>query len=175
VTFLTATTGAMAFVLPMVLNPVMPTFNEMSLDRSIILSGRLEPYWAQVRTYLKPEDRFVVLLPAFPAQTDSIYQPFSYMGGFDYPILAGVVSGSGYSQTTPPDRLYIKKSLFLTYWGAYPIEERDELLREHPDLKFITLEQAVPFKLTLSSKDGPTIDLTRFMPADILAKANRAR
>ena len=38
------------------------------------------------------------------------------------------------------------------------------MLREHPDLKFITLERVTPLKLTLSSRDGPTIDLTPYVP-----------
>ena len=37
-------------------------------------------------------------------------------------------------------------------------------MAERPDLKFITLESLHPLKITLSSRDGPTIDLTPFVP-----------
>lgn len=173
VLFLTAATGAVAFVVPMLLNRVTPTFNNMPLDRKIILSGELEPYWAKVRPYFKPGDRFVVLLPFFPTQTDSMRLPFSYLGGFNYPMLTLVTCGSGYSQTIPSDQFYIQGPM-LTHWGAYHIKQREELLRQHPDLKFITLEQVHPLKITLSSNDGPTIDLTPFIPPDILEQSARA-
>jgi len=37
-------------------------------------------------------------------------------------------------------------------------------MAEKPDLKFITLESLHPLKITLSSRDGPTIDLTPYVP-----------
>ena len=169
----TAAAGTAVFVIPMLMNQVPPTFNTMPLDRAIILSDRLEPYWAKVRAYMKPDDRFVILLPIAPVQHDSMREPFSYLGGYNYPMLADVICGSGYSQTPPRGQIYLKAPL-LSPWGAYNISQRDDLLREKPDLKFITLEQVHPLKITLSSREGPTIDLTPFIPADILAKAARA-
>ncbi len=40
-------------------------------------------------------------------------------------------------------------------------------MAERPELKFITLEGLHPVKITLSSKDGPTIDLTPYIPVRI--------
>ncbi len=40
-------------------------------------------------------------------------------------------------------------------------------MAERPDLKFITLEGLHPVRITLSSRDGPTIDLTPFIPKRI--------
>jgi hypothetical protein len=164
--FLVALVSSTVFVLPMLLFRVAPTFNAMSIDRSIILSGKFEPYWAKVRTFLKPGDRFVVLIPASPTQTDLIKIPYSLLGAYNYPMIAGVVCGSGYSQTTPFDQFYLKTRL-ASAWGAYKISQREELLREQPDLKFITLEQIDPLKITLGSRDGLTIDLTPYIPQNI--------
>jgi hypothetical protein len=166
--FLTALVGSTAFALPMLLSPVTPTFNEMSMDRSIILSEKLEPYWAKVRTFLKPDDRFVVLIRTRSTQTDSMKVPYSLIGAYDYPMIAGVICGSGYSQTPPIDQLYLHVPLFSP-WGAYNVTQREELLRQRPDLRFITLEQIDPLKITLSSRDGPTVDLTPYIPRDVKA------
>jgi len=163
VRFLTALAGTAAFVVPMLLYPVTPTFNDMPYDRQVILSGQFEPYWAKVRTFFKPGDRYVVLIPVFPDQADSLTRPFSLMGGYNYAMLAHVVCGSGYSQTTPRDQVYLKTPIFSP-WGAYQIKQRDALLRECPSLKFVTLESVKPLKVTLSSRDGPTIDLTPYIP-----------
>ncbi len=160
--FLMALASSTIFAVPMLLYQVTPTFNDMPLDRQIVLNDKLEPYWAKVGVYLKPGDRVVVLLPTFPEQTDSMTQPYSLMGGYDYPMLTHIVSGSGYSQTPPLEQLYLKTPIF-TPWGAFRTSQRDVLLQERPDLKFITLEHTTPLKITLSSRDGPTIDLTPLM------------
>jgi hypothetical protein len=52
-------------------------------------------------------------------------------------------------------------------FGAYIPEQRDALLRDHPDVKFITLESLKPLKITLSSGTGPAIDLTPFVPREL--------
>jgi hypothetical protein len=164
--FLTALVSSTVFVLPMLFFQVTPTFNAMPLDRSMILSGKFEPYWARVRTFLKPEDRFVVLIPAPANQTDSMKEAYCLMGAYNYPMIAGVVCGSGYSQTSPIEQLYLHIPL-CSPWGAYNITQREELLRARPNLKFITLEHVNPFKVTLSSRDGPTIDLTPYIPRNV--------
>ena len=166
--FLTALFGSTVFAVPMLLFQVTPTFNDMPMDRSIILSEKLEPYWTKVRTFLKPDDRFVVLLDTHQTQTDSMKVPYSLMAAYNYSMITGVVCGSGYSQTSPFNQLYLHAPLFSP-WGAYSITQREELLRERPDLKFITLERIDPLKITLSSRDGPTIDLTPYIPRNVKA------
>jgi hypothetical protein len=84
------------------------------------------------------------------------------MAGYSYPMLARVVSGSGYSQTVPVDQFYLKTPPPF-FNGAYTLDQRDVLLRERPELKFITLEQDHPLKVTLSSARGPTLDLTPYI------------
>ena len=52
-------------------------------------------------------------------------------------------------------------------FGAYIPSQRHDLLRDHPDMKLITLESLQPLKITLSSGTGPTIDLTPFVPREL--------
>src|SRR5260221_2035251 len=73
VRFLLMLVGSTVFVLPMLPFPVTPTFNLISLDLQVILSGKLDPYWSHLRTMFKPEDRFVVLGPGVTQQTDSMF------------------------------------------------------------------------------------------------------
>jgi hypothetical protein len=151
--------GSTLFVLPMLLFQVPPTFNLMSLDRQVILSGKLEPYWSQLRTMIKPEDRYVVLVPDGTQQTDSMFVPFSLLGGYDYSMLVHAVNGSGYSQTPPANQYYLHTDL-CTPWGAYHLTDCDALWREKPALKLICLEQIHPLRVTLRSHDGAVVDLT---------------
>jgi hypothetical protein len=52
-------------------------------------------------------------------------------------------------------------------FGAYRPEQKAALMKESGRFKFITLESMRPLRITFSSRDGPTIDLTPFIPKDI--------
>jgi hypothetical protein len=158
-----AALGTVVMVVPMVLYFVPPTFNTMNWDRRLILSGAMDRYWAQARTYLRPGDKIAVLIPLKLYSNNRFEEPYSLLGTYDYAILAGIVNASGYSQTAPQDQLYTPGISFYPF-GAYIPEYRPALLRERPDLKFITLESLAPLKITLSSATGPTIDLTPLVP-----------
>jgi hypothetical protein len=73
------------------------------------------------------------------------------------------VNAWGYSPTALRDQAYTKTCAFYPF-GAYLPNQKESLLAERPDLKFITLERLQPLRITLSSRDGPTIDLTPFVP-----------
>jgi hypothetical protein len=156
--------GTCTFVIPMLLFPLPPTFNSMTWDRELILSGGYESYWAQVRPLLKPTDRIAVLIPWEIYTDDRFEEPYSLLGTFNYAVLANVVNACGYSPTAPRDQLYTKTDAFYPF-GAYDPAQKQALMAERPDLKFITLVSLSPLKITLSSHDGPTIDLTPFVPA----------
>lgn len=158
--------GTAIMVIPMLLYVVPPTLNPLAWDRELILGGGFDRYWDQVRPLLKPTDRIAVLLPRNLYEDESLDKPYSLLGTFDYAVLAGVVSTGGYSQTPPRDQLYTKTYAYYPF-GAYLPEEKVSLLAERPDLKFITLESVQPLRITLSSRDGPTIDLTPFVPKRI--------
>jgi hypothetical protein len=153
------------YVLPAVTYHLPPTFNAMNWDRRLILSGKYREFWAHVHPLLRPGDRVAVLIarPIFDSNRFDI--PYSLLGTYNYACLDGFINTSGYSLTPPLDQLYVRVGYYP--FGAYLPTQRDELLREHPDLKFITLESLQPLKITLSSATGPTVDLTPFVPREL--------
>ena len=158
--------GTVVFVIPMLLYSLPPTFNEMTWDRELLTTGGGARYWTQVRALLKPTDRIAVIIPLELYTDDRFEEPYSLLGTYNYAILAGVVNAWGYSPTVPRDQVYTKTYAFYPF-GAYHPNQKKALMEEKPDLKFITLESLRPLKITLSSRDGPTIDLTPFVPKRI--------
>jgi len=155
--------GICVLVIPMVFYRPPPTFNPMNWDRELILTDGFERYWDQVRPLLKPTDRIAVLIPLDLYEDDRLEKPYSLLGTFNYAALAGVVNAWGYSPTVPRDQVYTKAYAFYPF-GAYNPNQKQSLMAERPELKFITLESLHPLKITLSSRDGPTIDLTSYVP-----------
>jgi hypothetical protein len=155
--------GTCLLVIPMAFYPLPPTFNSMNWDRELILTGGFERYWDQVRPLLKPTDRIAVIIPLDIYEDDRFEEPYSLLGTYDYAILAGVVNAWGYSPTAPRDQVYTKTYAFYPF-GAYHPNQKQSLMAEKPDLKFITLESLRPLRITLSSRDGPTVDLTPYVP-----------
>jgi hypothetical protein len=158
--------GTLLFVIPMALYSLPPTFNSMNWDRELILTGGVDRYWDQVRPLLKSTDRIAVLIPLELYTDDRFEEPYTLLGTYDYAVLAGVVNAWGYSPTAPRDQVYTKTYAFYPF-GAYHPDQKQALMAERPELKFITLESLRPLKITLSSRDGPTIDLTPFVPRRI--------
>ena len=155
--------GTMIMLAGMVFYPLPPTFNSMMWDRELVLTGGADRYWNQVRPLLKPTDRIAVLIPFELYTDDRFEEPYSLLGSYNFAELEGIVNTWGYSPTAPRDQLYTKTYAFYPF-GAYRPEQKAALMAEKPDLKFITLESLRPLKITLSSRDGPTVDLTPFVP-----------
>lgn len=158
--------GTFVLVFSMALYPLPPTFNSMNWDRELILTGGVERYWSQVRPLLKPTDRIAVLIPLDLYEDNRFEEPYCLLGTYNYAILAGVVNAWGYSPTVPRDQIYTKTYAFYPF-GAYHPSQKQSLMAERPELKFITLESLHPLKIILSSRDGPTIDLTPYVPKRI--------
>ena len=160
--------GTCVLVIPMALYGTAPTFNPMAWDRELILTDGFNQYWEQVRPLLKPTDRIAVLIPMDLYINHNYEEPYSLLGTYNYAVLAGVVNAWGYSPTVPRDQVYTKTYAVYPF-GAYLPDQKQSLMVERPDLKFIALESLHPLKITLSSRDGPTIDLTPFVPKRIAA------
>ncbi len=160
---LTAFTSACVMVLPMLFYVIGPTFNEMPIGRKLIFSGELDRYWDKVRPLLKPTDVVAVLIPYNVYMNDDYEKPNGLLAAFDYSCLAKVINANGYSHTAPPDQLYTQTIPFYPN-GAYEISQREALLKERPEIKFITLESLHPVRISLSSGTGPAIDLTPYLP-----------
>jgi len=158
-----AITGAAILIIPLFTYPLPPTFNAMNWDRELLMKGGFEKYWSQVRPLLKPTDRVAVIIPIDLYLFDRFEEPYSLLGTYNYATMAGIVNIWGYSQTAPLDQVDIKIYAYYPF-GAYRPEQREYLLSQRPDLKFITLVSLHPLKITLSSATGPTIDLTPYVP-----------
>ncbi len=159
--------GTIILVVPMIAYPLPPTFNSMNWDRELLFTGGTDRFWEQVRPLLKPTDRIAVLIPENEVyDQDRFEEPYSLLPSYNYAALAGVVNAWGYSPTAPMDQLYTRTYAYYPF-GAYRPDQKAALLAERPDLKFITLESLDPLKITLTSRDGPTIDLTPFVPRRI--------
>ena len=155
--------GTGILVIPMLCYSLPPTFNATTWDRELILTGGCERYWDQVRPLLKPSDRIVVLIPLDLYEDNRFEEPYSLLGTYNYAVLANVVNAWGYSPTFPRDQAYTKTYAFYPFGACLP-DQKAALTAERPELKFITLVSRHPLKITLSSRDGPTIDLTPFVP-----------
>jgi hypothetical protein len=160
---LSAAFGSIVYLIPLVCYPFAPTFNAMNWDRELLLSGGYQSYWDHVRPLLKPTDRVAVIIPLNLYQDDRFEEPYILLGSYNYAAIDGFVNAWGYSPTAPLDQVYTKTYAYYPF-GAFNPNQRAALLAEKPDLKFITLESLHPLRITLSSRDGPTIDLTPFVP-----------
>jgi hypothetical protein len=160
---LSAAFGTTVFLIPLLLYPFPPTLNTMTWDRELIISGRYQEYWAQVRPLLKPGDRIAVVIPLNLYEDDRFEEPYCLLGTYNYAVLDDIINAWGYSPTAPRDQLYTKRYAVYPF-GAYHPAQKAALMVERPDLKFITLESLRPLRITLSSRDGPTVDLTPFVP-----------
>jgi hypothetical protein len=116
-----------------------------------------------------PGDRLAVILPLEVYTDDRFGVPYSLISTYNYSCLTHVVNAAGYSQTVPDDQFYTRMHPAYPF-GAYMPWQKAALMAERPELKFITLESLQPLKITLSSRDGPTIDLTRFVPKERLPR-----
>jgi hypothetical protein len=163
---LSAVFGAFVMIVPTILFSLPPTFNSMAWDRELVLTGGFDRYWDQVRPLIKPTDRVAVLIPLELYEQNRFEVPFSLLCTYDYATMAGVVNAWGYSPTAPRDQVYTQTYAYYPF-GAYHPAQKEALLAERPDLKFITLESLQPLKISLSSRDGPTIDLTPYVPPRI--------
>jgi len=82
-----------------------PTFNRFPVDRMLLLDGRAERVWQQVRALLPPltPDSYVVplldrdLYLALGRRRFTSKAPHTLMGGYNYPALFGMKSSTGYT------------------------------------------------------------------------------
>jgi hypothetical protein len=164
--FLAGLGSGTLFAVPLFLYPLPPTFNAMNMDRHLLISGGFERYWSQVRPLFQPGDRVATIIPMKLYSDDRFQEPYSLLSTYNYACLTHVISTEGWSQTPPADQFYTRTPAWYPF-GAYLPGQKAALLAEQPALKCITLESLKPLKITLSSRDGPTIDLTPYIPAEL--------
>ncbi len=65
--------------------------------------------------------------------------------------------------TAPRSQLYLKTQPTLNI-GIFSPDQKAAILRERPDVSFITLESIHPLRISLTTADARTIDLTPLIP-----------
>ena len=157
----TIITGMVIFVCPLFFLSA-PSFNPMEVDRQLLFSGVSEGYWKKVKALLAPGEVIVPVMNPNLTMAERYMAPYSLIGACNYPIYFQVNSGTGYSLTVPRDQLYIHPHPYTNSGIFLPSQEAD-ILKERPNVRFVTLESVDPLRLTLSPPTGPPIELTPFL------------
>jgi hypothetical protein len=140
--------SAAAFALPLFLMP-SPTFNRFAADRKMLLDGRAQQVWDQVRALLSPDSdcRVVPLLDrdlyqALGRQRFTSTVPHTIMGGYNYPVLFGMKSSTGY---TMPGFAHQFHGHTPVLWPGYfsPTQFSEEELAD-PHLLFTAIRSVEP-------------------------------
>jgi hypothetical protein len=95
--------SAAAFAIPLFLMP-SPTLNRFPVDRALLLDGRATKVWQEVRALL-PEASNCYVVPlldrnlylALGRRRFTSKAPHTLMGGYNYPVLFGMKSSTGYT------------------------------------------------------------------------------
>jgi hypothetical protein len=153
---LAAFLGIFIFVVPLFFM-VAPSFGPMEFDRALIFSGDAQRYWGKVKKLLNPGEVIVPVIDPKTSFVELYYVPYTLLGAYDYPELFQVPSASGYTVTVPRDQAYLRIITPYNY-GSFAPSQEAEILKERPNVRFITLENIKPLRITLSSPNGP-IDL----------------
>ncbi len=149
--------GVALFAFPLLFLPA-PSFDVMDADRHLIVSGAASRYWDKVKVFLQPGEVIVPMMNAGLSMQERYEAPYSLIGAYDYPEFFQVIAATGYTVTVPYDQAYlVAPSAWIS--GIHTPEQEAEILHEHPNVRFITLESVKPLRITLSSPKGP-VDVT---------------
>lgn len=154
--------SVLMFVLPLPFIRV-PTLNPLALDRELLFSGRAEAFWTKVKAGLKPSDEIATVIA--PDDWAANYRdiPYTLLGTANFPSFFEVRCVSGYSSTAPVDQVPLKTPPHF-WFGAFSDAQVSEILAEKPDLKLLRIISTHPLKITISSGDGPPVDLSPDLP-----------
>jgi hypothetical protein len=162
--------GVLAFTLGLCpLWAAPPTFNALSADRTIILTGIGDRYWNEVTPLLDPT------APILSATTVDLIQfannvPYPLIASMNYGDLFAVKNYYGYSSTAPADQIPIFPHIVFNMGDVYQQPDIKAIFTPHsieavqkanPNQKFniILLTSLRPPVLTLTKPDGTVIDL----------------
>ncbi len=140
--------SAAAFAIPLFLMP-SPTFNRFPVDRSLLLDGRAERVWQEVRALLpQASDCYVVplldrnLYLALGRRRFTSKAPHTLMGGYNYPVLFGMKSSTGYTMPGFAQKFRgHTPALWIGYFSPAPFSP-EEL--EDPHLLFTAMQSVDP-------------------------------
>lgn len=121
-----------------------PTFNPMHIDRELVIEGRPQAFWAQMKTHLGERPHIIVSGPLFFTYGKAMqFVPFSFLGAYNYASMLGIVNHSGYS-TTQTGTLGMTEPAPYHLGGIYHPGDAEEICRAHPELTHVSLLQIKP-------------------------------
>jgi hypothetical protein len=147
----------LVFVLPLpFIRP--PSLNPLALDRQFLFSGQAEAFWENAKTQLQPGDQIatVIAVPYWEMNAGDI--SYSMLGTANFPCAFRLPCISGYSVTPPADQVPLKTVPYFWY-GAFSEAQVPEILAEKPNLKLIRIASTHPLVITISTGNGPPVDL----------------
>jgi hypothetical protein len=125
-----------------------PAITPMPLDRMLLISGKADRYWAEVRVLTQGNGLLLPVIFGKIPVADRSLVPWSLMNAYNYPALSGIPSRSGY---------IIRDMIGARYAGTEPLGpigcfyQRDIALlrRADPQLRFIVLRSLEPVRIEL--------------------------
>jgi hypothetical protein len=158
-----ATFSLLVFLLPLpFIRP--PTLNPLALDRQLLFSGRAEIFWSKVKATLKPTDEVAAVIDQDYWNKHWKDIPYTLLDTASFPAFFQVRCVSGYSTAAPLDQVPLKGFEPYFWFGAYGEAQVGAILARQPDLKLIRIESTHPLKITMSSGNGPAVDLSTDLP-----------
>ncbi len=140
-----------------------PSLNPLALDRQLLFSGQAEAFWANVKAKLQPGDKIATVIDVPFWETNAHDIPYSMLGTANFPCLFRICCISGYSVTPPADQVPLKTVPYFWY-GAFAARQTSAIIAQRPDLKLIRVTSTHPLTITLSTGNGPAVDLSSCLP-----------
>jgi hypothetical protein len=128
----------------------------------MVFSGEGERFWSQVKPLLKPGDQIATVMDWGYWMEYRGDLPYSILGTANFPAYFQIPCISGYSTTSPTDRIPIKTS--PAFWfGAFSPDQVGEILAQEPKLRLIRVKSTHPLRMTMSEGAGNEVDLTPYI------------
>ena len=139
-----AVSAAIALVL--VVQPA-PSFNELAMDRELIISGKAAAFQRALKRIYGDKPRIIISAPRELVMGESGRGPlpFAALGSHNYAPLFGIVNIAGYSSTIPQSASLEKHAREPMHWGGIysPQQAQREIARD-PRLLHLTLRSRRP-------------------------------
>ena len=142
----TSAIGALVFVASLAVSPW--SFNPMTIDRDLLLSGQADAYWARIQKTLGPNDQIIAVIDPKMAREHQMEIPYSLLGAYNYPALFQVRSPSGYTAAGLSASFGGENAPY--HWGGiFSPDASARLLRQYPNLRAMHLVSLQPLRIEI--------------------------
>ena len=156
----TAVSAVLAMVL--LVRPA-PSFNSLTLDRELIISGKAAAFQSVLARIYGQHSRMIISAPRELVMGEAARDPlpFAALGSHNYAALTSMVNVAGYSSTIPQTASAAEHSKEPMHWGGiYSPAQAQRALARDPRLLHIVLRGRNP--LLVESARGSERHLFRF-------------